>query len=92
MPKFTIEAGTRSRILVRLSGMNIYYARTSKLVSDFLYLERSLVHNFAQSAGSAKSVNLAGPDCGLKAVGVTKNPKTVLSSLGHKYSFLIVSP
>ena len=30
--------------------MNIYYARTSKLVSDFLYLERSLVHNIAQSA------------------------------------------
>ena len=32
--------------------MNIYYARTSKLVSDFLYLERSLVHTLAQLACS----------------------------------------
>ena len=34
-----LGAGTRSRIQARLSRMNIYYARTSKLVSDFLYLE-----------------------------------------------------
>ena len=43
-----VGAGTRSRIQARLSGMNIYYARTSKLVSDFLYLERRLVHTLAQ--------------------------------------------
>ena len=30
--------------------MNIYYARTSKQVSDFLYLEQSLVHNSAHAA------------------------------------------
>ena len=30
--------------------MNIYYARTSKLVSDFLSLERSLVTNSAHAA------------------------------------------
>ena len=45
-----LGAGTRSRIQARLSGMNIYHARTSKLVSDFLYLERSLVHNSAHAA------------------------------------------
>ena len=45
-----LGAGTRSRIQARLSGMNIYYARTSKLVSDFLYLERSLVTTLAQLA------------------------------------------
>ena len=43
-----IGAGARSRIQARLSGMNVYYARTSKLVSDFLYLERCLVHTLAQ--------------------------------------------
>ena len=32
---FTLGVGTRSQIQARLSGMNIYYARTSKLVSDF---------------------------------------------------------
>ena len=30
-----LEAGTRSHIQARLSGMNISYSRTSKLVSDF---------------------------------------------------------
>ena len=45
-----IGAGARSRIQARLSGMNIYYARTSKLVSDFMYLERFLVHNSAHAA------------------------------------------
>ena len=30
--------------------MNIYYARTSKLVLDFLSLEQSLVTNSAQAA------------------------------------------
>ena len=44
----TLGAGTRSRIQARLSGMNTYYARISKLVSDFLYLKRSLVHTLAQ--------------------------------------------
>ena len=43
-----LGAGTRSQFQARLSGMNTYYARTSKLVSDFLYLERSLVHTLAQ--------------------------------------------
>ena len=47
-----VGAGTRSRIQARLSGMNIHYARTPKLVSDFLYLERSLVHTLAQVACS----------------------------------------
>ena len=42
--------GTRSWIQARLSGMNIYYARTSKLVSDFLSLKRSLVTNSAHAA------------------------------------------
>ena len=46
----SLGAGTRSRIQARLSGMNIYHARTSKLVSDFLYLEWSLVHNSAHAA------------------------------------------
>ena len=32
--------------------MNIYYARTSKLVSDFLSYEQSLVTNFAHVACS----------------------------------------
>ena len=32
--------------------MNIYHARTSKLVSDFLYLELSLVHTLAHLACS----------------------------------------
>ena len=45
---YMVGAGARSRIQARLSGMNTYYARTSKLVSDFLYLERSLVHTLAQ--------------------------------------------
>ena len=45
-----LGAGTRSRIQARLSGMNIHYARTSKLVSDFLSLERSLVTNSAHAA------------------------------------------
>ena len=45
-----IGAGTRSRIQARLSGMNIYYARISKLVSDFLSLEWSLVTNSAHAA------------------------------------------
>ena len=45
-----LGAGTRSRIQARLSRMNIHHARTSKLVSDFLYLERSLVHNSAHAA------------------------------------------
>ena len=45
-----LGAGTRSRIQARLSGMNIYHARTSKLVSVFLYLKRSLVHNSAHAA------------------------------------------
>ena len=44
----TLGAGTRSQIQARLSGMNTYYARTSNLASDFLYLEWSLVHTFAQ--------------------------------------------
>ena len=48
--KCEIGTGTRSRIQARLSGMNIYYARTSKLVSDFLSLERSLVTNSAHAA------------------------------------------
>ena len=39
-------------IKARLSGMNIYYARTSKLVLDFLSLERSLVTNSAHVACS----------------------------------------
>ena len=47
-----LGAGTRSRIQARLSGINIYYARTSKLVSDFLSLERSLVTNSAHVACS----------------------------------------
>ena len=86
------RAGYRSRIQARLPGMIIYYARTSKLVSDFLSLERFLAHSFAQSEGSVKSANLAGPLCGPKAVRDLKNPKIILSSLWHKYSFLIVSP
>ena len=44
-----IGAGTRYRIQASLSGMNIYHARTSKLVSDFLSLERSLVTNSAHA-------------------------------------------
>ena len=47
-----LGAGTRSRIQARLTGMNNNYARTSKLVSDFLYLERSLIHTLAQLACS----------------------------------------
>ena len=46
-----VGVGTRSQIQVRLSGMNISYARTSKLVSDFLYLERSLVHTWPSLVG-----------------------------------------
>ena len=47
-----LGASTRSQIQARPSGMNIYYARASKLVSDFLSLERSLVHTLAQLACS----------------------------------------
>ena len=35
---------------------------------------------------------LAGPECELKAVRGTKNPKPVLKFLHNKYSFLRVSP
>ena len=50
-----IGAGTNIEFLTdqgETHRMNIYYAKTSKLVSGFLYLERSLVHTLAQLACS----------------------------------------
>ena len=86
-----LGAGTRSQIQARYSGMNIYYTRTSKLVSDFLSVERSLVHTLAQLGWLRTEIQENSAKVWtLKVVRRTKNPKTVLSSLWHKYSFLIV--
>ena len=87
-----LGAGTISPIQARLSGINIYYARTSKLVLDFLSVELSLVTNSAHAAHVPARLQLAGPECELKTVRGTKNPKPVLKVLHNKYSFLRVSP
>ena len=50
----------RSWIQVKLLGMNIYHARTSKLISNSLSFEQCLVHFSAQSTGLAKSANQDG--------------------------------
>ena len=66
--------------------------RSSKLVSEFLQLERYQVPNSAQSTCSTESAGQAGPNCRLKVIPCTKNLKPISSSLWLRYSFLIVSP
>ena len=56
--------------------MNIYYARTSKLVSDFLYLERSLVHTLAQLACSRAGTWAAWAELVTKDRSIDKKSET----------------
>ena len=63
-------------IKARLSGMNIYHARTSKLVSDFLSLEQSLVTNSPHAACSRAGTWAAWAELVTKDRSIDKKSET----------------
>ena len=76
-----LGASTRSQIQARLSGMNIYHARTSKLVLDFLSLKRSLFTKSAHVAYSRAGTLAAWAELVTKDRSSDKKSETIVEVL-----------
>ena len=82
-----IGAGTNIEFLTdqgETHRMNIYYAKTSKLVSDFFVTWTVFSHQLCPAW------LLAGPKWWLKTVRGTKNPKPVLKFLHNMYTCILI--